>query len=104
MKLTKTASGQNKLSISRKEWIRIGKKYQWLKKAQTENNSQFVISAQSINGVTKYYCKNATQGEKMIPSALSMAYLFADKEKAQQKMTALQQKYEGLKNWQVQAI
>lgn len=37
MKLEKTASGSKKITMSKKEWLHIGSKTGWLKKAQSEN-------------------------------------------------------------------
>ena len=52
MKLTKTASGKKKLSMSRKEWTSIGKKAGWMKKAQ--NFSSEIGNDQDINSkITK---------------------------------------------------
>jgi hypothetical protein len=46
MKLTKTASGKQKIRMSRKEWQNIGKKAGWMKKANDMIDGSGIIDGQ----------------------------------------------------------
>jgi hypothetical protein len=73
-----------------------------LKTAQEVGNLERpIILAYRPNSETLYFCKSDTQGEKMIPNALSMAYVFPSESEANEKMNQLSQKYKGLRWWEI---
>lgn len=52
-------------------------------------------------GERLYYCDSPTQGERMVPHANSIAYLFSDKKSAKAKLKRLQMVYHGLNTWHI---
>lgn len=62
----------------------------------------FLISARRSNGESVYYLNDATQGERMVPYAQSIAYQFDDKPHAKRVMAWIAQNYKGLNNWTVE--
>lgn len=51
---------------------------------------------------TVFFCSSPTQGQKMIPNAQSLAYVFPTEEDAHKKITDLMAKYKGIIGWEVE--
>lgn len=62
--------------------------------------TQWVICAQSGNGLWLYYCESETQGNSMIPNAGSYARKFGTRVSAIRKAEALSETWKGLSHWQ----
>ena len=65
-----------------------------------KNTKFLLIAANKFSGGALYYCNSASQGEKMIPFAYSMATRFDSIPKARQVIKRMTIKYKGLSNWQ----
>ena len=61
---------------------------------------QWVICAQSGNGMWSFYCDSDTQGEIMVPNAESYAVVFGNRLSAIRKAEVLADSWKGLSHWQ----
>jgi hypothetical protein len=65
---------------------------------------KFIIIAFRTNTETAFYTNSPSQGQNMIGGAWSMARRFDSKEKANEALPALQEKWKGLKNWRIEPV
>ncbi len=59
----------------------------------------WIISAKNTAGEWLYYCESATQGNRMVPNADSLACRFSPLSKARVKAVFLEEEYPRLKHW-----
>ena len=65
---------------------------------------QWVICAQSSNGMWLYYCDSDTQGECMVPNAESYATRFSNRLSAIRKAETIAASWKGLSHWQAISV
>lgn len=65
------------------------------------NKKYILIAANKYWGGSNYYVSSATQGEKMIPFAYSIARRFDNVTEIRQVIKRMQPKYLGLTKWKV---
>lgn len=67
----------------------------------TTSNRKLTMRRYAIVGVRPtgealYYCDHATQGERFVPNAYDMAYLFSDSDAAHLTLSRMQKQFAGL--------
>ena len=92
-----------KIKLSKSQWEKIGNDAGWIKTAWIGEDiaNGFIITGQS-GPQTKFFCSSPTQGEKMIPNAQSLAYVFPSYEEANMKLDKLKLQYSGILNWTIE--